>query len=218
VTSAAVYLGFPAGEAELRMADGRSRGIAEVMAEAPSLPVTDARLAERVAKGDAAAFDELVGRHMQKAFGVAFRLLGQREDAEDLVQEAFLAALENIESFDSGRDFAPWFYRILFNRCLNARKSRARRQTVDIPLEAHSADPSPLLDAERSELRAHLTRAMDGLPERQRTIVQLCEIEGFSSPEVAQILDISDGTVRWHLHQARRMLRDALEPYVRRQT
>jgi RNA polymerase sigma-70 factor, ECF subfamily len=178
--------------------------------------VTDVELAARVQKGDAAAFDTLVCRHLQRAFGVALRLLGQREDAEDLVQEAFLAALQKIDSFDTGREFSPWFYRILVNRCLNARKSRSRRSTVELPSDAASSVSSPLLDTERSELRRHLKRAMRELPERQRTIVTMFDLEGFSSPEIAEVLGISDGTVRWHLHQARRVLREALEPYARR--
>ncbi|MEX2581936.1 MAG: sigma-70 family RNA polymerase sigma factor [Gemmatimonadota bacterium] len=192
---------------------------AEGGAAAPSPGgVTDVQLAIRIQQGDALAFDALVGRHMQRAFGVALRLLGQREDAEDLVQEAFLAALQKIDSFDTSREFSPWFYRILVNRCLNARKSRSRRTTVDLPAEAASTIASPLLEAERSELRYHLKRAMQELPDRQRTIVTMFDLEGFSSPEIAEVLGISDGTVRWHLHQARRVLREALEPYARRKT
>jgi len=186
------------------------------VAQASSLEPTDVQLAARVQQGDIAAFDSLVCRHLQRALGVAFRLLGQREDAEDLVQEAFLAALQKIDSFDTTREFSPWFYRILVNRCLNARKSRSRRSTVELPRDATSAVASPLLDAERSELRYHLKRAMQALPVRQRTIVNLFDLEGFSSPEIAEMLGISDGTVRWHLHQARRVLREALEPFARR--
>jgi RNA polymerase sigma-70 factor (ECF subfamily) len=193
----------------------------------PDVPITapsiahlaepsDVELAVLVQQGNAAAFDKLVGRHMQKAFGVAFRLLGQREDAEDLVQESFLAALQKIDSFDTQREFSPWFYRILVNRCLNARKSRGRRSTVDLPSEVASNVASPLLQTERSELKSHLRRAMELLPERQRTIVNMFDLEGFSSPEIASVLGISDGTVRWHLHQARRVLREALEPFARR--
>lgn len=177
---------------------------------------SDAALARKVQEGDAAAFDRLVGRHMQRAFGVAFRLLGQREDAEDLVQEAFIAALQKIDTFDGERDFGPWFYRILVNRCLNARKSRARRHTQDLPADAASGTPSPLLSTERAELRDRLSEAMQELPERQRVIVTMFDLEGFTSPEIAGVLGISDGTVRWHLHQARRVLREALEPYARR--
>jgi RNA polymerase sigma-70 factor (ECF subfamily) len=210
--------GFPATEISLGMGDVTLRPAAGGAAASAAAEVTDAQLAELVQRGDPAAYDTLVRRHMQKAFGVAMRLLGQQQDAEDLVQDAFMAALEKIDSFDAQRDFAPWFYRILVNRCLNARKSRARRTTVDVPVEAASTTASPLLDTERSELRHHLKRAMALLPERQRTIVSMFDLEGFSSPEIAEVMGISDGTVRWHLHQARRVLREALEPYARRQS
>lgn len=183
---------------------------------APQSGPTDEELVERVRLGDTAAFDALVVRHMKRAFSVAYRLLGQREDAEDLVQEAFLAALEKLDSFQTGRTFAPWFYRILINRGLNARKSRSRRQMEAIPEDASSLFASPLRDTEQSELREHLSAAMKRLPERQRTIVQLCELEGFTSGEIAEILQLSDGTVRWHLHQARQALRQVLAPFARR--
>lgn len=178
--------------------------------------IDDTELVERVRAGDAAAFDLLVTRHMKRAFSVAYRLLGQREDAEDLVQEAFLAALEKIDTFQSGRSFAPWFYRILVNRGLNARKSRSLRRMEELPTEITDHAHSPLRETERSELREQLTGAMAHLPPRQQAIVQLFEVEGFSSLEIAEILDLSDGTVRWHLHQARAKLREALAPFVRR--
>lgn len=182
----------------------------------PAVAAEESELVERVRRGDTAAFDALVVRHMPRAFGVAFRLLGQREDAEDLVQEAFLVALERIDSFQAGRPFAPWFFRILTNRGLNARKSRSLRQMEAIPGDAPARSESPERAAERSELRERLRAVLDGLPERQRTIVQLFELEGFSSAEIAEILELSDGTVRWHLHHARKVLREALAPFAGR--
>lgn len=173
----------------------------------------DSELVERVRRGDAAAFDQLVTRHMRRAFGVAYRVMGQREDAEDLVQEAFLAVLERIDTFQAGRSFAPWFYRILVNRGFNARKARALRVMEEIPVSAAAPSAGPDRMAERSELRDELRQAMEGLPERQRTIVQLSELEGFTSPEIAAILEISEGTVRWHLHEARKTLRRVLAPF-----
>ena len=149
---------------------------------------------------------------MRRAFGVAYRLMGHREDAEDLVQEAFLAALERIDTFQPGRGFAPWFFRILVNRGLNARKARSLRTTEEIP-DSAAGGVSPEREAERMELRDGLRAALDGLPARQRTVVQLFELEGFSGPEIAGILEISEGTVRWHLHEARRALRRVLAPF-----
>ncbi len=213
--SEAAILPRPAGS-EVRRGSavrGAPKGIAAA-AIAPDPP--DALLARRVQQGDTAAFDLLVERHMRRAFGVALRLLGQQEDAEDLVQDAFLTALQKIDTFDTARDFSPWFYRILGNRCLKARKARWRRRTQELPADVQSADRSPLVETERSELRSHLLHALEDLPERQRTILKMFDLEGFSSPEIAGILSISDGTVRWHLHQARRGLRTALEPFARR--
>jgi RNA polymerase sigma-70 factor, ECF subfamily len=178
--------------------------------------IADEDLVERVRRGDVAAYDTLVTRHMRSAFSVAFRLLGHREDAEDLVQDAFMVALDKIDSFREGHRFAPWFFRILVNRGLNARKARSLRQTDALPAEISSGGPTPHTEAERSELREQLTAAMATLPERQQMIVSLFELEGYTSPEIAEILELSDGTVRWHLHQARKALRQVLAPIARR--
>lgn len=182
----------------------------------PVVDFDDTELVERVRAGDTEAYDILVTRHMKRAYSVAYRLLGQREDAEDLVQDAFMAALEKIDTFQKGRRFSPWFYRILVNRGLNSRKSRSLRRMEALPPEIVDASRSPLRDAERAELRERLTEVLGTLPARQKSIVELFELEGFSSLEIAEILGLSDGTVRWHLHQARGKLRAALGPFARR--
>ncbi len=174
--------------------------------------VDEARLVERVRRGDAEAYGELVERHARRAFSIAYRLLAHREDAEDLVQDAFIAALEGIDGFDSGRPFGPWLYRIVTNRGLNARKARALRTTEEVPVDAASSLPPPDRSVERAEARARLGAALSALPERQRVVVQLYELDGFSGPEIAELLGLSEGTVRWHLHEARKALRAELEP------
>jgi len=174
-----------------------------------SAPDDEPALVERVRAGDAAAFETLATRYMRRAFAVAYRLMGQKEDAEDLVQEAWMAVLQRVGTFEPGRPFAPWFFRILVNRGLNARKARSLRAVEAIP------DGTAAREAERTGLRERLRRAMDALPERQRVIVELFELEGFGGPEIAEILEISDGTVRWHLHEARKTLKKALAPYER---
>lgn len=179
---------------------------------ASSESAEEARLIEAVRRGDAAAFDGLVRRYMRRAYAVAYRLLEHREDAEDLVQEAFLTALEKIDTFQPGRPFGPWFFRILINRGRNLRTARARRATLPIPAETAAQTDSPAHDTERAELRAWLEAALDRLPERQRLIVQLFELEGFSGAEIADMLEMPAGTVRWNLHQARGTLRKILAP------
>jgi RNA polymerase sigma-70 factor (ECF subfamily) len=175
-------------------------------------------LIEAARQGDNSAFDELVCRHMRRAFVLAHRLLGQKEDAEDLVQDAFVAAIKNIDRFDTRRHFGPWMMRIVFNRAMNLRKSRARRRTEQIPETVAMNGASPLEAAERSELRDLLRRALQKLPERRRWIVEMFEVDGFSGPEIAAILEMPEGTVRWELHQARATLRSVLESTTRRST
>jgi RNA polymerase sigma-70 factor (ECF subfamily) len=175
----------------------------------------EAALVERVRAGEAAAFDLLVTRYLPRAFAVAYRVMGQKEDAEDLVQEAFMAVLQRIDRFEAGRPFAPWFMRLLVNRGLNARKARTLRQVDEIPESAAAPGTGPDRHSEQAELRERMATALRGLPERQRLIVEMFELEGFAGPEIAEILEISDGTVRWHLHEARKALRKALANYAR---
>jgi RNA polymerase sigma-70 factor (ECF subfamily) len=173
---------------------------------------SEAEVLRRVRDGDTAAFDWLVTRYMPRAYALAYRILGHREDAEDLVQDAFLAALERIESFDLSRPFAPWFFRIVLNRGLNARESRSIRRVEPLTEDRHSAGASPLELAVRAEVRERFARAVETLPERQRIAIELFDVEGFSSLEIAEALEIPQGTVRWYVHEARRALREALEP------
>jgi len=172
----------------------------------------DGRLVERVRRGDAQAFDLLVRRHDRRAFSLAFRLLSHREDAEDVVQESFIAALEALDRFDATRPFGPWFYRIVVNRSLNARKARSRRSMEAIPEDSPARTASPERAVEAREARLKVVVALASLTERQRAVVEMIELEGFSGPEVAEILGIPEGTVRWHLHGARKALRAALGP------
>jgi RNA polymerase sigma-70 factor (ECF subfamily) len=172
----------------------------------------EAELIGRVRARDPKAFDELVRRYLRRAFSVAYHVMQHREDAEDLVQDAFIAVLEQIDRYDPQRPFAPWFFRIVVNRGLNARKSRRVRQTEPVPEGTASAGVTPEMFAERAELYARLREAVDDLPERHRLIVRLVELEGFSTAEVAQMLDLSPSTVRWYLHEARHRLRAVLAP------
>jgi RNA polymerase sigma-70 factor, ECF subfamily len=183
--------------------------VAREVAEPPD--ANEAAAISRVQAGDAEAFDLIVRRYMRPAYAVAFRVLGHREDAEDVVQEAFLAALANIASFDTTRRFGPWLYRIVVTRGLNFRKSRSRRAAE--PLEdaaVASRDAGPAAAAEQAGLRDTVMTALSQLPERQRMVVQLFELDGFSGVEIAAMLGVSPGTVRWYLHEARQALRRML--------
>jgi RNA polymerase sigma-70 factor (ECF subfamily) len=167
----------------------------------------EGRLIERIREGDAQAFGELVRRYQRRAFAIAYRLLRHIQDAEDLVQESFITALERIDSFDVRRPFGPWFFRIVVNRGRNAIAARRVRETDALDDGVLSGGASPDRLAEERELGERIGLALDELSDRQRLVVQLHEIEGFTTAEVAGMLEIAEPTVRWTLHAARKRLR-----------
>ena len=187
---------------------------AEAMETAPRIGPRDDEpgLVERVRGGDETAFAVLVQRYMREAFSIAYRMLGQRQDAEDLVQDAFLVALRKIGSIQPGRPFAPWFFRVLVNRGINARRGRARHPTAALPEDLAASTAPPSAEVERHEIHDRVHEVLDRLPERERVIVELSDLEGFNSTEIGEILGIPPGTVRWELHRARASLRVALAP------
>jgi RNA polymerase sigma-70 factor, ECF subfamily len=176
--------------------------------------IEDRELLVRVQGGDTSAFDVLVQRYLPQAHALARRLMPDPDDADDLVQDAFLRALERIATFDPSRAFGPWFSRLLINTGIDQRRKQAVRKTESHDPETFAGSSSPHRDAERAELRQSLEDALRRLPARQRLIVSLFEIDGYSTEEVARMLDVSQVTIRWHLHQARRTLRDALKGWM----
>ena len=169
----------------------------------------DGALVARARAGDTTAFDTLVRNYMEQAFRVAYRVVGHREDAEDLVQESFLAAYQYLDSFDVGRPFGPWLMRIVLNRGSNLRRSRTRRST-EPETEGVSEAPSALEVSERTDTGKILQEALATLSERQRLIVTMFDVDGLTSTEIGEMLELAPGTVRWHLHEARRQLRGVL--------
>ena len=183
----------------------------------------DTELVEKAISGDRAAFDALTQRYLDKCYRIARRLGLSPEDAVDVVQDTFVAAYQNIERFDFAFQFSTWITRILLNRISNMRRGlrRARRLFFRSPrmewegfwAGARSAD-DPQRDFEQAELREHLQKAIDQLPEPQKTVLVLFDIEGFKAREIAVMLDIPEGTVTSRLHHARKRLRKLLRDYL----
>ena len=166
----------------------------------------------RIRAGDADGLAVLVRAHTGDALRLAYRLLQNRQDAEDVVQEAFMSVLKNIHSFELGRPFGPWFRRIVANRAHNLIKSRVLRTGEELSPSLPSGGALPDEMAQRAETTEQVTQALAQLPDDQRTMIRLFEMEGFNSSEIAEVLEIAPGTVRWHLHQARHKLRAILDP------
>lgn len=170
----------------------------------------DAELVHQARRGDELAFGLLVERYQRAAYAVALSVTGRHEDAEDAAQESFLVALERLDECRSPERFAGWLMTIVRNRSRNLVRREALREMDQVPPTARSRGPTPDRDAEASELRGVLEEALRVLPEVQRQIVLLHDLEGWKHREIAERLDLPSGTVRSHLHFARKTLRATL--------
>lgn len=172
----------------------------------------DGELVRRARAGDDRAFGELVDRYSRPAYAVALSVTRQHEDAEDAVQESFLVALERLEECRNPDRFVGWLMTIVRNRSRNLVRRESIRRTEEIPERASTDRPAPDRATERGELRDLIEEALGELPEVQREIVLLHDLEGWKHREIADRLEIPSGTVRSHLHYARKALQEILGP------
>jgi RNA polymerase sigma-70 factor (ECF subfamily) len=171
----------------------------------------DAALVVRARAGDASAFEQLVRRHLRVAHAVAFRHLDNSADAEDVVQDAFVRALERLEDCRQPERFRSWLLTIVRNRAHNVRAREAVRATE--PMESApraSGGPDPSVETEERELRERLDGALATLTEVQRNVFVLYAMEGYDHAEVAERLGVSTASSRFNLHVARRALKERL--------
>jgi RNA polymerase sigma-70 factor (ECF subfamily) len=171
----------------------------------------DGDLVRRARDGDERAFGILVQRYQRAAYSVALSVTGKHEDAEDAAQESFMVALERLDECRTPERFAGWLMTIVRNRSRNLVRRLSLRNTDQIPVGARSSRPGPDRLTEDSELREQLRKALDELSDVQREVVLLHDLEGWKHREIAERLDLPSGTVRSHLHFARKTLRKVLQ-------
>ena len=168
--------------------------------------------------GDQRAFEALVVRYRKRIYALALHITGSASEADDIAQDVFLKAYRALPQFEGRSQFFTWVYRMTVNRSLNVRRDRARRgeDTLDDPrLElavAVDARSNPGRETELRQTYARLLRALDSLPIDMRTTVILVSLQGMSHGEVAVIQNVSEGTIAWRMHEARRRLHDAMAP------
>ena len=190
--------------------------------------VKDGHLVGRARTHDQRAAEELVHRYQQKAYAIAYHFTGGNvQDAEDLTQEAFLRAFQNLENFRGDSSFYTWFYRILLNVCLDGRRRRNRWQKIFLPWQRDSTDkalspeerPDPeahersLKTITEKELSRDIRESMRSLPEKQRLAFQLKALHGMSIQEVARVMGTAEGTVKSHLFRATQFLREKFKDW-----
>ena len=171
---------------------------------------SDAELVARVRAGDRLAADRLLERYLRACRAVALAVTGSEDDADDACQDAFVAAIERIDDCAEPARFGGWLLQIVRNRARNLLRYHDVRRTEPLDVEAAGSPGSPVADLEREELRAQLRAALSELSETQREVVLLHDLEGWKHREIAERLELPAGTIRSHLHHARRRLRQIL--------
>ncbi len=168
-----------------------------------------------VLDGDANAFEAIVREYEKNVYNIALRMSGDREDALDVSQESFLKAYHSLANFRGESKFSVWLYRIVSNTCLDFLRERKRRAEIPLvrgddedgeELQIGDESQSPETLFQRKLTREALQRGLTSLPEDQRKILLLREIQGFSYEEIGQILSLESGTVKSRIFRARRKM------------
>jgi RNA polymerase sigma-70 factor (ECF subfamily) len=175
-------------------------------------------LLTRAASGDAAAFEQIVARHERRVLTLSWRLLGAMEDAQDAAQEVFLRTFKYLHRFDTSRPFEPWLIRLTINVCRDVGRSRRRRSSIIADgedaiekAETKNFGSNPHKELQSEQCRQMLYRAIETLPERERTAFVLRDIDGMSTAEAAAALGTSEATIRSQISSARLKIRKLVE-------
>lgn len=181
-------------------------------------PDPDERLLLAAARGDLDSFNKLVTIHERTVLNLCWRMLGSLPEAEDASQETFIKAWTSAHTFKSGA-VRPWLFRIATNTCYDMLRSRNRKPTGSLDALAFETEPDwstqsapvdPVQFAETGDLGRMLESALANIPDEQRLVITLCDIQGLSLAEAAEIMGISLGTVKSRLFRGRAKLRDIL--------
>jgi RNA polymerase sigma-70 factor, ECF subfamily len=200
------------------MATIQSSGVEEVH--------PDVALVERARAGDLAAFDQLVRQYERQVFRIAQHITQNREDAQDVVQDAFFKAYQKLNQFQGNSKFYTWLVRIAVNEALMRLRKRRTAKTVSMDEEVQTEEgslprdfadwtPNPEQQYKQAELKEILQKTIQGLPPGFRTVFTLRDVEGLSTEETAEALNLSVPAVKSRLLRARLQLRERLSRYFR---
>jgi len=176
--------------------------------------ISDADCVRRIQRGDADAFEVLVRRHEKTIFNLAYRMLGDYDDAAEVSQEVFLSAYRAISQFRGDANFSTWLYRIALNHATTRRRSMQSRQHRTMPIEdievLRDAKPGPAEALEKKEMQERVQLALNKLAPEDATVILLRDLQDVPYDEVARVLAIPVGTVKSRLHRARQALKTLL--------
>ena len=186
----------------------------------------DSELVLKSQQGDVRAFDELVERYHDRIYGLAYNMLSNREDAEDLTQEIFVKAFEALPRFKGKSLFYTWLYRIAINKTINYRKKRNRNRALSLDqfdqeiksddiYQDLTAKGSPLRNINLTELQERLNASLQKLSDKHRTVMIMHDMQGIPHEEIAKVVGASSGTVRSRLFYARKQMQMELSEFMK---
>ncbi|MGC9454584.1 MAG: sigma-70 family RNA polymerase sigma factor [Phycisphaerae bacterium] len=204
--------------------------MANEQGEAPTsgrtIAFEDASLVQRCRSGDLRGFEALVAKYQHRLYNALYRMTGRSDDAEEIAQDAFLKALEKLDSFGGRSSFYTWLYRIAVNLTISRRRRQGRirfqpltvgdedfdrSQAAALSARKHqNGNPGPAAAAESAETARLVTDALERLDDEYRIVVVLRDIEGMDYAQIAEVLELPAGTVKSRLHRGRSMLREML--------
>ena len=178
----------------------------------------DINILNRIRSGDKSAYKELINRHKDYAFTVAFRILNNREDAEEVAQDAFMQVFGALKSFNAESKFTTWFYRIVFNAALmQKRKNKVESVEIDSSSEAfqvsHSSDSA--VDLQKNELKNAIQKALQNLSADDTAMITLFYLKELSLEEISEITKISAETAKVKIHRARKRLAEEMKKMLK---
>jgi RNA polymerase sigma-70 factor (ECF subfamily) len=208
---------LPAGKLEVKLPERAPR----------ALPVADLELVKKAQAGDNDAFSELVRRYEHKVYNIAYRMLGNEEEAKDAMQDVFIRVYRFLKKFRSESSFYTWIYRITTNVCLTRLKRRQKTEALtrsldetikfdddEVTMEIPDYRQNPEILYMQQRLREALQLAINELPSDYRAVVVLRDLQGLSNKEVSKALKISVAAVKSRLHRGRIILREKLAHYL----
>lgn len=183
---------------------------------------SEKQLLERAKNGDTGAFEQLIEGYQKKVFNIAFRMLGNYDDAGELAQEVFIKVYKSMKNFKEESSFSTWIYRITTNVCLDELRKRKNKKEVSIDEDIKYGDgeikreiedhgPTPETAAERNEVRKAVNDAIQSLSDEHKTMIVMRDIRGFSYEEIARMVSCPEGTVKSRISRARQALKEILK-------
>ncbi|MDQ0063078.1 RNA polymerase sigma-70 factor (ECF subfamily) [Paenibacillus harenae] len=183
--------------------------------------VMEARLARLSLKGDQGAFAELVSLYQDKLFHMAYRMLNNRQESEDVVQDTFLRVYKNLDRYDENLKFSTWIYRIATNLCIDRLRKRKPVYSLDAESTEHegldgysmipSDDRTPETELLLSDTQRIIHQAIETLPPKYKTVMTLRYMQDLSLQEIGDIMDMPVTTIKTRVHRGREFLRKKLE-------